>query len=177
MSDDTKMQIVSALKRLALKKPIEKITVSDITGESGLSRQTFYRHFEDKYALMNWYFDMILEESFNQMGKGETLKECLEKKIRYISKERIFFKEAFRMDDFREHDFKLIYRFYLDKIYEKTQCEVDGDIRFLLEMYCNGSVFMTSKWLLNDEKSDIVSLLIDAIPLRLKELFKEINLL
>ena len=93
MSDDTKMIIVSALKKLSLKKPIEKITVSDITAESGLSRQTFYRHFEDKYALLNWYFDMILKESFNQMGEGKTLKECLDKKFKYIDEERVFLRK------------------------------------------------------------------------------------
>ena len=180
MSDDTKMIIVSALKKLSLKKPIEKITVSDITAESGLSRQTFYRQFEDKYALLNWYFDMILKESFNQMGEGKTLKECLDKKFKYIDEERVFFKEAFRLDDMnslKEHDFRLIYEFYLNRIYEKTHEEVDDNIRFLLEMYCNGSVFMTSKWLMNDEENDIVDLLIEAMPLKLRELFEEIKLL
>ena len=81
------------------------------------------------------------------------------------------------MNSLKEHDFRLIYEFYLNRIYEKTHEEVDDNIRFLLEMYCNGSVFMTSKWLMNDEENDIVDLLIEAMPLKLRELFEEIKLL
>ena len=29
----------------------------------------FYRNFQDKYDLINWYFDKILLESFEHMGK------------------------------------------------------------------------------------------------------------
>ena len=30
--------------------------------ELGVTRQTFYRNFQDKYDLINWYFDKILIE-------------------------------------------------------------------------------------------------------------------
>ena len=55
------------------KAPVEKITVKEITEECGVTRQTFYRNFKDKYDLINWYFDKILLESFEHMGEGKCL--------------------------------------------------------------------------------------------------------
>lgn len=40
-----------------------------------------YRNFQDKYDLINWYFDKILIESFHQMGEGSTVYESLVKNL------------------------------------------------------------------------------------------------
>ena len=37
-------------------KPIDKITIHDITERCGIRRQNFYYHFEDMYDLMRWMF-------------------------------------------------------------------------------------------------------------------------
>ena len=42
MSQVTKRALVESLKRLLLKKPLNKITVTDITEDCGISRMTFY---------------------------------------------------------------------------------------------------------------------------------------
>ena len=69
---DTDYMLAAALKKCMTKAPLDKITVKDITDVCGVSRQTFYRHFQDKQDLVNWYFEVILEESFRHMGKGKT---------------------------------------------------------------------------------------------------------
>ena len=74
--------------------------------------------------------------------------EGLVKKFLYIEEEHLFFAAAFRSDDqnsLKEHDFALILSFYLDLIKEKTGRAPDERIRFLLEMYCQGSIYMTVK--------------------------------
>ncbi|WP_324249739.1 TetR family transcriptional regulator, partial [Faecalitalea cylindroides] len=52
---DTKYLLAEALKICMKKAPLEKITVKDITDTCGISRQTYYRHFQDKQDLVNWY--------------------------------------------------------------------------------------------------------------------------
>lgn len=79
------------------KAPVEKITVKEITEECGVTRQTFYRNFQDKYDLINWYFDKILIESFEHMGEGQTVYESLVNKFQYIQKETLFFRAALKM--------------------------------------------------------------------------------
>ena len=52
MSDLTKQALIASFKKLLETEPFDKITISDITNDCGLSRQTFYYHFRD-------IFDMI----------------------------------------------------------------------------------------------------------------------
>lgn len=45
MSDITKRALEASLKKMLLKKPVTKITISDITEDCGVNRATFYYHF------------------------------------------------------------------------------------------------------------------------------------
>ena len=109
-----KYRLADAMKNCMKKMPVEKITVKEIVTECGTTRQTFYRNFQDKYDLINWYFDRILLESFQ------------------------------------------------------------------LEMYCQGSVYMTTQWVLGDMKKrpeEMARNLVAAMPAELETLFKKLELL
>lgn len=54
MSDTTKRALEESLKHMLLKKPLDKISISDITNDCGISRMTFYYHFRDIYDLVEW---------------------------------------------------------------------------------------------------------------------------
>ena len=54
MSHITKMALKESLKRNIIKKPVNRITISDITNDCGISRMAFYYHFRDIYDLMEW---------------------------------------------------------------------------------------------------------------------------
>ena len=54
MSNITKQALEASLKRLLLQKPLTKITIADITEDCGVSRMTFYYHFQDIYDLVEW---------------------------------------------------------------------------------------------------------------------------
>ena len=53
---DTDSILADALLDLLKEKPFEKVTVEDIVNKCGASRPTFYRHFKDKYDLMDWIY-------------------------------------------------------------------------------------------------------------------------
>ena len=50
----TTRAVEESLKRLLLEKPLGKITIADITDDCGISRMTFYYHFQDIYDLVEW---------------------------------------------------------------------------------------------------------------------------
>ena len=54
MSQVTKRALEQSLKNLLLKKPLSKITISDLTDDCGMNRMTFYYHFKDIYDLVEW---------------------------------------------------------------------------------------------------------------------------
>src|SRR5689334_12633624 len=53
----TRELLGQAFMALMSEQEFEKITVQDITGRAGVNRATFYAHFEDKYALMNYMIE------------------------------------------------------------------------------------------------------------------------
>lgn len=60
--------MAAALKELMAQKPVEKISIREITARCGMKRQNFYYHFEDIYALMRWMFQ---EEAVSLLQKRE----------------------------------------------------------------------------------------------------------
>ena len=54
MSTNTKNAMKESLKKIIQKKPLNKITISDITSDCNISRMTFYYHFKDIYDLVEW---------------------------------------------------------------------------------------------------------------------------
>lgn len=63
MNQLTKDAIAKALTDLLQERPIEKITIKDITDRCGINRQTFYYHFSDIYDLMEWTLDKELRKA------------------------------------------------------------------------------------------------------------------
>ena len=55
MNNDIKYKLANAMKECMFSSPVEKITVKEICDTCGVTRQTFYRNFQDKYDLINWY--------------------------------------------------------------------------------------------------------------------------
>lgn len=153
--NDTKLTIANALLILLKTQPLNKITVTQITKEANLTRQTFYRNFEDKEDLVNWYFEKLCLDSFKEMADQTTLKE------------------AFKEDDYNSltnYDYRCIYDFYKKKIETKTT--IDSQLDFLLQMYCHGSIEMTKSWVEKNMYLDIetlVNMLIESMPERLKQ--------
>ena len=68
--EKSKYRLARAMKECMKSASVENTTVRQITEQCGLTRQTFYRNFLDKYDLINWYFDKLLAKS--SMPKGLT---------------------------------------------------------------------------------------------------------
>ena len=69
MSQVTKRALEQSLKNLLLKKPLTKITVSDIAADCGINRMTFYYHFKDIYDLVEW---ACLEDAKRALDEKKT---------------------------------------------------------------------------------------------------------
>ena len=50
--NDIDQLLADSLKELAAKRPMEKITIKEITDKAGVIRPTFYNHFQDKFELL-----------------------------------------------------------------------------------------------------------------------------
>ena len=178
-----KYRLARSMKECMKTMSVDNITVKQITENCGVTRQTFYRNFMDKFDLINWYFDKLLAKSFEHMGMGKTVYDALVKKFTYIQEEHIFFAAAFKYDNqnsLRQHDFELILAFYSDRIQEKSGKPLSEDLKFLLEMYCQGSIYMTVQWVFGRVKrtpEELAADLVKAMPEELAGVFERLNLL
>ena len=178
--EKTKYRLARTMKQCMQTTSVENITVKQITEKCGLTRQTFYRNFLDKYDLINWYFDVLAQMSFKQMGISMTLREGLVKKFEFIKGEGQFFAAAFSSESqncLMEYDYQCIYQFYCDIIHKQGVDKIPEELEFLLRMYCRGSIAMTVEWATTGMKmspEQLADQLIDAMPPKLYDLFKDI---
>lgn len=178
--DDTRYVFARSIMELMETQSLDKITVTDIVKKSGMTRQTFYRYFKDKYDLVNWYFERLADKSFKQISNSYTLKEGLVKKFTFLLNDRVFFSEAFKSKDYNNienYDYLSILDLYKGIIYKKIG-DIPDDIMFLLEMYCHGSITMTVEWATTGMKrspEEMADLLISALPEKLEELLSDLK--
>lgn len=88
VSEQTKLQLACALKTLMAQKPMDKITISELSGLCGIRRQSFYYHFEDIYDLLRW---MVQNEAISLLRQQEgslLWKEGLLQLFHYLEENR-----------------------------------------------------------------------------------------
>ena len=85
----TKMRILHAVN-----KSLDQITVGEICHNAGISRQTFYRHFESKYDIPWWYSIFCRQFYLNEIGRTIDWKTGYYHHLRLIAQERDFFRES-----------------------------------------------------------------------------------
>lgn len=87
-SDQTKHALAQALKELMAQKPIEKITIHDLTERCGIRRQNFYYHFEDVYDLLRRMFQEEAVALLREHEGALLWQEGLLQLFRYIEENR-----------------------------------------------------------------------------------------
>lgn len=80
----TKTALAASLKKLMEKKPLKKITVSEIITDCNVNRKTFYYHFEDIYALLKWMLEQEAIEIAKEFDVLSDSDKLLEFVISYV---------------------------------------------------------------------------------------------
>ena len=79
----------------AVVEPIEDMTVSQICGLAGVSRQTFYSLFSSKYDIAYWYLTLAEERYIYEIGRTLPLDEGLQKFFCFLELEHAALANAF----------------------------------------------------------------------------------
>lgn len=74
--DLTKSLMADALEELMREKPINKISVKELTDLCKLNRQTFYYHFSDIYELLEWLLKKNLLSHLTDTGTYPTWQDA-----------------------------------------------------------------------------------------------------
>ena len=165
----TKMAITDSFKKIVLKKPIGKITISDITDDCGISRMTFYYHFQDVYELVNWSFHYDLSEAVGEKKTYDTWQQgFLEVLNKFLSLKEYVLK--IHQSDFRSHIENYFQCFAYDLLIDVIEAQavemdidvLDADKQFIANFYKYSFVGMIIDWATFNMRED-PQLLIDRL--------------
>lgn len=90
------MRIVGAMVQLGRQTSIDAMTVSDICGTAGITRQTFYRHFEDKFEAVRWYMRHNADDYIHVIVNGLNWREAGLRLLLRTQKDREFYEMMLR---------------------------------------------------------------------------------
>lgn len=76
--------------------PLDSVKVTDICEKAGISRRTFYNHFEDKHSIVSWFMDLTGAESYGQIGLTLSLEDGIRRLVYTVEPYRDFLAAASR---------------------------------------------------------------------------------
>lgn len=153
---DTKENLAEACKRLTHKKSFDKITIADITQESGYNRQTFYYHFRDKYELLSWIYTHDAMQVYDEHLSFENWHRYLTALLHHMRREKEFYINTIRCDAsiFQHFLFQLMKSLFHRAISDLDQYHQINEVEknFYSEFYSFGITGVIIRWVQNDMK-------------------------
>lgn len=146
----TKNALGDALKLLCTQKPFAKISISDITSECGLNRQSFYYHFQDKYQLLSYVYYNDLFKNITRGVNFDNWYERLEGFLENMKKDKDFYSNTLNYNEkiFEEFLFKSMHKLFLRFFYHavaNTRKRSDK-AKFFADFYSHGFCGMIIDW-------------------------------
>ena len=156
VENSTKNKLSVSLRKLLLKKNIDKITVGEIAKEAGVNRQTFYYHFQDIYDLIEWiYMNEIIQELKIINFFDDWQKSC-DFILNYILKNQNFISKTYKISSLKSFIYGEIY----SQIYHEIKdSNIDVDIDFVTRFYSHAFIGIIGDWIKNGMKEPVEELI------------------
>ena len=150
MSNITKHALAESLKKLLLKKPLNKITINDLTTDCGISRMAFYYHFKDKYDLINWIFYTEFVSNIHLEEYKDAL-QLLEDICDYLYQERDFYRVALKMEG--QNSFQEYFSEVMDPYLKYLADQIMGagkEEAFFLRFFGDAFLMAIIRWIMDE---------------------------
>ena len=152
MATSTKKALADALKKMMAVKPIERITVNDLVETCGVSRQTFYYHFDDVYDLLEWVFEEDANANLPSKVVYDNWKRDVTLWFRYLYDNASFALNVYNSNS-RLYMLRYIRGRLRDCIRSFAEIVAEGrsidrqDFEFIVEFYSHTVVGLIAQWL------------------------------
>lgn len=150
-SNATKSAIVASLCKLLQEHPLDAITVKDIVEDCGISRQTFYYHFQDIYSVLDWQFQRTTQVFLHELGTS-TWKNILQDVIDMVRAHKQMILNVYPAFDrsYVDHYLTKWTRPAVERIIEEKAKNyyIDADrVDFVVDLYAFGLVNTLLTWM------------------------------
>ena len=155
MSQVTKRALEQSLKNLLLKKPLTKITISDITEDCGINRMTFYYHFKDIYDLVEWVCKEDAKRALDEKKTYDTWQQGLLQIFEAVQENKPFILNVYRCvhrEQVEKYLQPLVDQLMLDVIQEESASMVirEEDKQFIAKIYAYIFIGVMLDWIKDD---------------------------
>lgn len=159
MSNTTKLALKASLKKFLLRKPLDKITINDLTADCGISRMSFYYHFKDIYDLVEWICVEDGKRALQDKKTYDTWQEGLSQVFEAVLENKPFILNVYRSvskDKIESYLYKLTYSLIANVVEEKSAGTklAESDKAFIAEFYKYGFVGVMLDWIGEGMKAD-----------------------
>lgn len=150
---NVEQKLAESFKQLAVKTPIGKITIKEITDGAGVIRPTFYNHFQDKFDLLEWIIRTeILDPAMPLMKEGK-LRESLIRIFANLMQEKEFYMKVVRLEGqnscesiTRKFVKEVLLIFINDQVGGKKAAKKGLTTDLIAEYYAQSIAFVIIKW-------------------------------
>lgn len=159
MSNMTKYALEASLKKLLLQKPLDKITINDLTSDCGISRMAFYYHFKDIYDLVEW---ICLEDARRALeGKRnyDSWQEGLRQIFEVVLENKPFIINVYHSlsrEQIENYLYRVTYELIMDVVEERTADVpiTEDEKKFIANFYKYSFVGIMLDWIKQGMKAD-----------------------
>lgn len=138
----TKQLMAGALKKRMEKQSLSKITVRNIVEDCGLNRNTFYYHFTDIYALLEWMLKQETVEVIGQIDLLTNYEDAIRYVLRYVQKNKHILSCTYDamgragLKRFFYDDFLHVIKLLIDDLAKRMLLHIEDSMtQFLCEFY------------------------------------------
>ena len=159
MSNTTKRALEASLKKLLLQKPLDKITIQDLTTDCGISRMAFYYHFKDIYDLVEWACVEDGKRALQGKRTYNSWQEGLEQIFKAVLENKPFIMNVYRSvskEQIESYLYKLTFELIEGVVNEKAEGTglPEEDKRFIADFYKYGFVGVMLDWIKDGMQED-----------------------
>jgi probable dihydroxyacetone kinase regulator len=159
MAQITKRALEESLKKNLLKKPLNKITISDITEDCGINRMTFYYHFKDIYDLIEWSCMEDAAKALDGKKTYETWQQGFLQIFQLVLDNKPFIQNVYQSvsrEQVENYLYTLTHKLLIGVVEEKA---IGMDVRetdreFIADFYKFAFVGLMLDWIKNGMKED-----------------------
>lgn len=159
VAQTTKRALEASLKKLLLHKPLNKITINDITEDCGVNRMTFYYHFKDIYDLVDWVLARDAAKVMEGHRTFDTWHEAFLNIMMEVQQNKTLVLNVYRSMS-REQIEVYLYRLLDSMLQEFAARARQGmavrpdDQQFVVDFYKYALVGIMLEWIRKDMKED-----------------------
>jgi AcrR family transcriptional regulator len=145
---NAKHKLMQTIKILLEQHAFEKITVEMILKESGVSRATFYRCYEDKYDLLHGYYKHYLDTIV--FPAEFRITKLTEQLLIFLNNNKSYYVNVVKYNgnrSFLDYFYETGVRYCEKNLMRVLRRELDAGERAAISFYCAGTGFCIVQWI------------------------------